>query len=501
MAKVSETERQQATIEFARNSLAAYARTLWPSFERPKHVEYLVRVLHEIENGTRDRVIVTMPPRHGKSNLCSQFFPAWYLGRNPDHYVIASSYAQNLADDFGRKVRNFLADPMHSLIFPECNLSGDSASVQRFATSQGGQYFAVGRGGSITGRGGHLIIIDDPIKDREEANSERLREQLHDWFSSVVYTRLMVGGKIIIIQTRWHEDDLAGWLLREHLDDGWELFNLPAIAEHDEGWRAEGEALWPDRYPLERPEGEKGMSLARIRKAIGPWDFTSLYQQRTVAPDGEIFKAHWFDTNLYKDCDHQTLNKYILVDPANSKKKRSDYTAMIVIGLGEDRNVYVLDLVRDKLSLTERAETLFRLHKKWKSIRSVVYEQYGAQADGAYLTEKMDLLNYRFRLQLVAGKLSKEERVRRLVPYFESGRLQFPRTCWYRSNYDEREYDLVKVFRNEEYLTFPSGLHDDMLDALSRFLDNTVHLDWPLPEESEGGDNDYGNEDESWMSA
>lgn len=497
----TEKDLQEATVEFARNSLAAYARTLWPTFERPKHVEFLVRVLHEIESGKRDRVIVTMPPRHGKSNLCSQFFPAWYLGRNPDHYVIASSYAQNLADDFGRKVRNFLADPAHEAVFPECKLSGDSASVQRFATTSGGQYFAVGRGGSITGRGGHLIIIDDPIKDREEANSERLRQQLHEWFSSVVYTRLMVGGKIIVIQTRWHEDDLAGWLLREHADDGWELFNLPAIAEYDEGWRAEGEALWPERYPLSRPEGDKGMSLERIRKAIGPWDFTSLYQQRTVAPDGEVFKAHWFDAHQYKNVEPQILNKYILVDPANSKKKRSDYTAMMVIGLGEDKNVYVLDMVRDKLSLTERAETLFRLHKKWKPVRSVIYEQYGAQADGTYLREKMDLLNYRFHMQIVAGHLSKEERVRRLVPYFENGRILFPRHCWYRTQYEEQDLDLVKVFRNEEYLTFPSGLHDDMLDALSRFLDDKVFLDWPIPTDGDGNDNDYGSEDESWMSA
>jgi predicted phage terminase large subunit-like protein len=500
MKLTTEEERQKATIEFARNSLAAYARTLWPTFERPKHVEYLVKVLHEIESGKRDRVIVTMPPRHGKSNLCSQFFPAWYLGRNPDHYVIASSYAQNLADDFGRKVRNFLADPTHATIFPECQIAGDSASVQRFATSQGGQYFAVGRGGSITGRGGHLIIIDDPIKDREEANSERIRKQLHDWFSSVVYTRLMVGGKIIVIQTRWHEDDLAGWLLREHADDGWEVFNLPAIAEHDEGWRAEGEALWPERYPLSRPKGDKGMSLQRIRKAIGPWDFTSLYQQRTVAADGEVFKAHWFDSHQYNNIEPNSLNKYILVDPANSKKKRSDYTAMMVIGLGEDRNVYVLDILRDKLSLTERAEALFRLHKKWKTVRAVIYEQYGAQADGTYLREKMDLLNYRFHLQEVSGHLSKEERVRRLVPYFESGRVLFPRSCWYHTVYEERDYDLVKVFRNEEFLTFPSGLHDDMLDALSRFLDDKVHLDWPAPLD-ETGDNDYDSEDDTWMSA
>ena len=158
-------DEQKAALEFARHSVAAYARLLWPQFERPKHIEYLTKVLHAVERGEKDRVIVTMPPRHGKSNLCSNFFPAWYLGRHPDHYVISSSYAQQLADDFGRKVRNLIADPMHSAVFPNSVIADDSASVQRFATVGGGQYFAVGRGGSITGRGGHLVIIDDPIKD------------------------------------------------------------------------------------------------------------------------------------------------------------------------------------------------------------------------------------------------------------------------------------------------------------------------------------------------
>ena len=493
-------DHQKAALEFARHSVAAYARLLWPQFERPKHIEYLTKVLHAVERGEKDRVIVTMPPRHGKSNLCSHFFPAWYLGRNPDHYVITASYAQQLADDFGRKVRNLMADPMHSAVFPGTELSEDSASVQKFATRSGGQYFAVGRGGSITGRGGHLVIVDDPIKDREEANSERVRQLLHDWFTSVVYTRLMKGGKMLIIQTRWHEDDLAGWLLREHMDDGWELFNMPAIAEKDEGWREQGDALWPERYPLILPDGERGMSLDRIRKAIGSSDFTSLYQQRVGSADGEVFKAQWFDSSQYENTDPKSMTKYILVDPANSKKKRSDYTAMAVIGLSQDRNVYLLDMVRDKFSLTERADCLFRLHRKWKPIRSVLYEQYGAQADNAYMAEKMEQLNYRFRLQTVAGKLSKEERVRRLVPWFEGGRIWFPKSLWY-TNFEGEELDLVKVFRNEEYLTFPSGFHDDMIDALSRFLDDTVQLDWPLTEE-ELENEMYSTEDgEGWMSA
>jgi predicted phage terminase large subunit-like protein len=493
-------QKQLATTEFARNSLAAYARLHWSQFERPKHIEELTRVLHDVDTGKRDRVIITMPPRHGKSNLCSQFFPAWYLGRHPEEYVICSSYAQNLADDFGRKVRNLLADPVHSSVFPESRLSEDSASVQRFATTAGGQYFAVGRGGSITGRGGHLIVVDDPIKDREEANSERIRQQLHDWFTSVVYTRLMPGGKILVIQTRWHEDDLAGWLLREHASDGWELFNMPAIAEKDERWRKEGEALWPDRYPVDLAEGETGSSLTRIRRAIGSSDFNSLYQQRVGAADGETFKEAWMSESLYTKVEHKSMSKYILVDPANSKKKRSDYTAMIVVGLGADRNIYVLDIIRDKLSLTERADKLFYLHRKWKPVRTVIYEQYGAQADAAYMQEKMEQMSYRFRLQPIGGILSKTERVRRLVPWYENRRVLMPKTIWYR-DYLGEENDLIKLFKEEEYLTFPNGHHDDMLDALSRILDDKVQLDWPMTEEELTSEAELSDDEGSWMGA
>ena len=492
----------QAALEFARNSVASYARLMWPAFENPHHIQYLSKILHEVESAKRDRIIITLPPRHGKSNLCSQFFPAWYLGRHPDHFVISSSYAQHLADDFGRKVRNLLTDPMHRAVFPNSIISEDSASVQKLAMTNNGGYYAIGRGGSITGRGGHLIIIDDPLKDRAEANSDTTRRMLQEWFQSVVYTRLMVGGKILVIQTRWHEDDLAGWLLREHIDDGWQLINLPAIAEEDEEWRKEGEALWPSRYPISLPAGAKGMSLERIRRAIGSQDFQSLYQQRTGFRDGNDFKASWLDDNKFTKINHQGMTKYILVDPANNKKKTSDYTAMIVIGLNADRNVYVLDMIRDKLSLTERAEKLFRLHKKWKPIRSVVYEQYGAQADKSYFEEKMDQLSYHFRVQTVGGQVKKEDRIRRLVPWFESGRIYTPETVWYTDSYESKEVDLLKTFRNEEFLAFPSAVHDDMMDALSRFLDPSVQLDWPMTEE-ELANEDYslGDDEGGWMSA
>ena len=184
-----------------------------------------------------------MPPRHGKSFTTSAIFPAWYLGRHPDHQVIFATYGQELSDDYGRRVRNFVATPLHQAIFPDCRLSEDSTAAHRFNTTRGGTYIAVGRGGPITGRGANLLIIDDPLKDFDEASSETVRRAMHDWFNTVAYTRLMPGGSIVLIQTRWHEDDLAGRLLSEHAAEHWELLSLPGIAEHDESFRGQGEAL------------------------------------------------------------------------------------------------------------------------------------------------------------------------------------------------------------------------------------------------------------------
>jgi hypothetical protein len=181
--------------------------------------------------------------------LASEIFPAWYLGRHPDRYIVSASYSSDLASDFGRKVRNGLADPLHTAIFPKCKLSDDSGGQQKFSTTAHGNYFAVGRGSGVTGIGAHLLLLDDLIKDRAEADSEVIRKGLHDWYVSVAYTRLMPNAAVVNIQTMWHEDDLAGRQLREHKGE-WDVLCLPAIAEdNDPLGRACGEALWPERYP------------------------------------------------------------------------------------------------------------------------------------------------------------------------------------------------------------------------------------------------------------
>jgi len=270
----------------AHEDLACYAIAQRPQFVRAPHHEVIISKLEAVERGEIQRLMIFLPPRHGKSFITSSIFPAWFLGRHPQHHVIFATYGQELSDDFGKDVRNFIADPLHQAIFPNCKLSEDSTAAHRFNTAAGGAYFAVGRGGPITGRGADLLLIDDPLKDLEEANSETIRRALHGWYKAVAYTRLMPGGAIVIIQTRWHEDDLAGRLLREHASENWDVLNLPAMAEQDEAFRKEGEALWPQRFSIE--------ILNQIREAIGESAWTSLYQQRPAPAEGAIFKRSWW---------------------------------------------------------------------------------------------------------------------------------------------------------------------------------------------------------------
>lgn len=505
-APVTQAELEHACA-LAADSLAAYCQLLWPQYKLGRHLAEIIRTLEAVERGGEgdpDRVIVLCPPRHSKSMTVSQFFPAWFLGRNPEKKVIIGACAQSLAEDFGTAVRNNMQDPLHRLTFPRCRLSTDSQAKEKFMTTRGGQFFAVGRGSTTVGRGAHLFIVDDPIRDQEEAQSEDLRRKLKTWFTSVAYTRLMPGGRVIICQTLWHEDDLSGWLMRES-EDNWKVIRFPAIAEEDEPWRKRGEALWPEQYPLkvlERIRDKSGMTTA---------EWMSLYQQRAVGDDGAVFKLRWFrDAQLDREIVPQQahhLAKYILVDPANSKRKGSDYTAMWVLGLGADKNVYVLDGVRDKLGLRERADELFRLHRTWKPVSTVFYEEYGLQADIQYIKERQHGLNgqppYFFNIKPVGGKVRKEERIRRLEPWFRDGRIKMPRYMP-RISGEGKEYNLTRLFE-EEYKSFPVGAHDDLFDCLARIADPEIQLNWPQTQEEVQAQNAYIGrilgDRTSWVSA
>lgn len=463
---------QPHETKWATDSLIAYTVAMRPDYRPANLHRRIAAQLERIESGKTRRLMIFVPPRHGKSMLTSEHFPAWFLGRNPDRSIVCATYAQDLADDFGRKVRNQMIDPLYREIFPECVVSADSASVSRISTESHGNYYAVGIGGALTGRGANVLLIDDPHKDRADAESPIMRKRAKDWFQSVAYTRLMDGGAIVLMMTRWHEDDLAGWLLHEHSDEGWEILNIPAEPPP-----------WPERFP--QPE------LDRIRRMIGPREWSALYMQAPVPGGGGEFRRPWLryyhDTPETVGASH---NKYILCDPAGEKRKDNDYTSIWVVGLGPDGNYYWLDGVRDRLNLPERGRGVMRLHRKWKPL-DVRYERYGMMADVQYLYELQNRENYRFSVTEVGGSLKKEDRIRRLIPIFEQGKFYLPESMHY-TDMEGIPRDLVDDFVETELISFPAGLHDDMLDSLSRIMDtegkingNTVPtpLVWPMPEQ------------------
>jgi predicted phage terminase large subunit-like protein len=311
----------------------------------------------------------------------------------------------------------------------------------------------------------NCLLIDDPLKDREEADSTTTRNRVWDWYTSTAYTRLMPGGAIVLIQTRWHEDDLAGRLLTAQARTGgdkWDVLELKAISD-------EGDALWPEWYPV--PE------LERIRSVIGPRDWSALYQQSPI-PDGKSeFRRDWL--RWYQNAlSGEGMNVYILVDPAGEKKKTSDRTAMWVVGLNNDGNYYLLDFLYDRLNLTERARELMRLHRKWRPMR-VGYEKYGKDSDIEAVKIVQAHENYRFDIVPLGGTLKKEDRIRRLVPLFEAGKVYAPPTM-HRTLSDGRTVDILEQFLVEEYDRFPVGAHDDGMDCLARITDPDMNATFPL---------------------
>ena len=357
---------RQSIINNSRKALLAYCGVMNPNYDAPDHLVELAKILHGVERGDLKRVIITIPPRHGKSMLISQYFPAWYMGRNPDKYIITTSYGQNLSDDFGRKVRDQLEDPLFKEVFPECHISSQSHSANRFETKEGGTYYAVGAGGAITGRGAHLFLIDDPIKNREDAESPTKAHKLKEWYKSVAYTRLMPGAAICVVMQRWNNDDLVGWLLEEQKHENWTVFNMPAINKM-------GNSLWPECFPLP--------TLNKIKETIGSYNWASQYQQQPINSETQVL-------------DHQKITGYdqlpkmlmtlTACDPAISKDSRACNTAFCTLGYGEDGHIYDLETIAGKWSFFETLEqanmVLKRQRSRYLGVESNQYQQALAEA-------------------------------------------------------------------------------------------------------------------------
>lgn len=392
--------------------------------------------LEAVERGDIDRLMIFMPPRHGKSELASKRFPAWCLGKNPKRQIIAASYNSDLANDFGRNVRNIVASPEFTQVFQGVTLAADSQAANRMNTNHGGAYVAAGVGTAVTGRGADIALIDDPFKDREEADSERRRDLVWDWYRSTLYTRLMPGGAVVLIQTRWHEDDLAGRLL-EHDAGQWTVLELPALDD-------ERGALWPEWYPES--------TLLRIKDTIGSREWSALYQQRPQPDEGTFFQRHWFkewetlpDLRLYGTSD------YAVTDGGG------DYTVHRVWGVDASGAVYRVDGWRGQTTSDVWIEEKLNLIAKHKPLAWFGEAGVIQKAVEPMLVKRMRERKVFCRLEWLPSIADKPTRARSFQAMAASGRVYF-----------ERDADL------SEFLVFPAGKHDDEVDVagmIGRALD------------------------------
>lgn len=419
-------------IDFVQHTLHDYAPA--------GHHHKIADVLEAVERGDIKRLMIFMPPRHGKSQLASIHYPAWYIGRNPTKQIICASYAKELAAEFGRSVRNLINSDEYADVF-STRLSQDSTAAHRWNTSEGGAYIAAGVGGPIVGRGADLLVIDDPIKNREDADSEIYRDRVWNWYRGAARTRLMPGGAIILIQTRWHDDDLAGRLLAEAAQGGeqWHVLELPAIS-------AQGQALWPEWYDVEALEG--------IRAAVGPREWSAQYQQNPTPDEGDYFKREWL--RWYDDApqyDHLAIygaSDYAVTDDGG------DYTVHGVVGVDEADDIYVLDWWRQRTTSDVWVETAIDMMEQWKP------RQWGEESGqiiksiGPFLQRRMeDRRVYCVREQYSSAS-DKPTRARSIQARMATGKIHFPHTGW--------AHDLVS-----ELLRFPAGSHDDQVDVMSLF--------------------------------
>lgn len=422
----------------ARESLIDFAPQIVFDYQAAPHHSLICDRLEAVERGDIDRLMIAMPPRHGKSQLASRLFPAWCLGRNPRTQIIAASYNSDLANDFGRDVRNIVGSPEFASIFPDVSLSVDSKAANRMNTNRGGTYIAAGVGTAVTGRGAKIALIDDPFKDRAEADSERIRESVWAWYQSTLYTRLMPGGAVVVINTRWHEDDLSGRLLNGN--DKWELLELPAI-------NPQGEALWPDWYDVP--------ALERIKANIGPREWSALYQQKPQPDEGTFFQRDWLKewTEQPKHLNIYGSSDYAVTDDGG------DYTVHSVWGVDAQTNVYRLAQWRGQTSADKWIDEKLALIKRWKPLAWFGEAGVIQKAVEPMLRRRMIETKTMCRLEWVSSIHDKATRARGFQARAAMGKVFF-----------EPGADV------SEFLAFPAGKYDDQVDTASligRAIDET----------------------------
>lgn len=424
------------------------------------HLEIAAR-LQAIERGDLDRLIILMPPRYGKSELCSIRFPAWYLGRHPDRRIIATSYSADLASDFGRKTRDLISDPLYKSFFPNTSVSAASSSALRWDLhgNEGG-YIGAGIGGPITGRGADLLLIDDPVKNAEEADSKIYRDKVWNWYQSTAYTRLENDGAIVVVLTHWHEDDLAGRLVKEAENEGdtFEVLRLPAVSAKGDPHRpvageklVNGVPLWPEKHDIDK--------LIRIKNAISTFYWSALFQQQPQPAEGTIWLRKWFKEVAELPDYYHRIHSW---DTGQKDDLSNDPSACGTFNECED-GIYLSNLFQERMEFPELKRKVIQ-HAEAENPDEILIED---KSSGISLIQ--ELLN-ETSLPVVPfpsddnddmkrfAKMPKPLRARHVSSHLEAGRLKYVRGIPFINEY------------LDQCSQFPKTDHDEFVDITSQAI-------------------------------
>ena len=420
----------------ARRSLIGFTEYTYDRYKTARHHKIIAEQLERVERREVDRLMLLLPPRHGKTELASRRYPAWSLGRNPTRQIIAASASESFATDVGREVRNIIKDETYARIFPGVTLAADSQASGRWHTTQGGVFYAVGVGSQIIGKGADEFVIDDPFGSMEDAQNELARKRVKEWYQGSVYNRLMPGGSIIVINHRMHEDDLSGYLLEQQQAGGdrWEVVELPAVDDS-------GGALWPEAYPME--------ALERIKRNSLPRFWSALYQQNPQPDEGTFFKREWFKrydelpkVNLFGTSDFAVTDE------------GGDYTEHAVWGVGADSTIYAVDWWRGQKDASEWIERWLDLIAKHKPLMWWGEGGVIQKALSSVVTKRMSERRTWATIEWQSSIHDKPTRARAFQALAANGKVAFPNTPW--------ANDVV-----DQLIRFPAGKHDDAVDCCS----------------------------------
>lgn len=438
--------------EKARTGFLDFVRMMWPSFIAGEHHQVMANAFERVARGELKRLIINMPPRHTKSEFASYLFPAWYLGQYPEKKIIQTAHTAELAVGFGRKVRNLIGQEDFQTVFPGISLSSDSKAAGRWNTNKRGDYFAIGVGGAVTGKGADVLVIDDPHSEQEAqmgAYNPEVYDRVYEWYTSGPRQRLQPGGAIIIVMTRWSTRDLTGQIIKNSTQrEGsgeWEVIELPAILPS-------GNALWPEFWELEELEALKA------ELPVSKW--SAQYQQDPTSEEGALIKREW-----WREWEHEAPPQCEAIiqswDTAFLKTQRSDYSACTTWGIfhhpddeGVTRpNLILLDAYKEKLEFPDLKRAAYDKYWEWEPDQMVVEKK----ASGAPLIFELRAMGIPVTEFTPSRGQDKIARVNAVTDLFASGVIWTPNKRW--------ADELI-----EECAAFPSGDHDDLVDSTTQAL-------------------------------